>query len=335
MFTTDVLVSASPACGTSAVRTYLQANLRRKQKALLNANAVIAVSSKIAADLKARAPALEAARIEIIPNPVNTAAVRERAAATPPMAGPYALYVGKLAPNKGTSYLVDVIKRADLDWPLVIVGDGPDRVRFEEKAAHSGKDIRLVGWLDPAETATWLSHASLLLFPIVRTRVAEPGADRSERARHPDRSDEHGGHPRHHRGRSDGSAFRLTRGACGGRPTAAQRHAAARTPRGRGGSARERKVRSLVCGSAGGRAVPGTLVRVVIVARSVFPIHGLGGLERSVYDLARHLAMRDMQVTVITRTPRTPVAPDAIHPRYLSSSSHTGLSPAQDAAARR
>ena len=108
-------------------------------------------------------PSSRRARIEVIPNPVNTTAVRDRAAAAPPMAGPYALYVGKLAPNKGTAYLVDVVKRADLDWPLIIVGDGPDRVRFERQAAHSGKDIRLLGWLDPAETATWLSHASLLL----------------------------------------------------------------------------------------------------------------------------------------------------------------------------
>ena len=57
-----------------------------------------------------------------------------------------------------------------------------------------------------------------------------------------------------------------------------------------------------------------TALRVAIVARSVFPIHGLGGLERSVYDLARHLAMRDVQVTLITRTPRQPVAADVIHP---------------------
>lgn len=58
-----------------------------------------------------------------------------------------------------------------------------------------------------------------------------------------------------------------------------------------------------------------TPLRVVIVARSVFPIHGMGGLERSVYDLARHLARRDVRVTLITRTPRTDIAPDAIDPR--------------------
>jgi glycogen(starch) synthase len=56
-------------------------------------------------------------------------------------------------------------------------------------------------------------------------------------------------------------------------------------------------------------------VRVAIVSRSVFPIHGRGGLERSVYDLVRHLADRDLRVTLITRTPDALVEPAAIHPR--------------------
>jgi glycogen synthase len=44
--------------------------------------------------------------------------------------------------------------------------------------------------------------------------------------------------------------------------------------------------------------------RVAVVARSVFPLHGLGGLERSVYDLVRYLARAGVQVTLITRTPQ-------------------------------
>lgn len=55
-------------------------------------------------------------------------------------------------------------------------------------------------------------------------------------------------------------------------------------------------------------------LRVAITARSVFPIHGLGGLERSVYDLTRHLARHDVRVTLITRTPRVPVSGDAVDP---------------------
>jgi glycosyltransferase involved in cell wall biosynthesis len=44
-------------------------------------------------------------------------------------------------------------------------------------------------------------------------------------------------------------------------------------------------------------------LRVAVVARSVFPLHGPGGLERSVYDLVRHLAAADVDVTLITRPP--------------------------------
>lgn len=41
-------------------------------------------------------------------------------------------------------------------------------------------------------------------------------------------------------------------------------------------------------------------LRVAVVARAVMPLHGVGGLERSVHDLVRHLAARGIQVTLIT-----------------------------------
>ena len=53
---------------------------------------------------------------------------------------------------------------------------------------------------------------------------------------------------------------------------------------------------------------------VAITARSVFPIHGVGGLERSVFDLARHLVREGHAVTLITRPPGTPPDPAAVHP---------------------
>jgi glycogen synthase len=46
-----------------------------------------------------------------------------------------------------------------------------------------------------------------------------------------------------------------------------------------------------------------TPIKVALVARSVFPLHGYGGLERHVYDLARALAQRDVDVTLITQPP--------------------------------
>jgi glycogen synthase len=60
-------------------------------------------------------------------------------------------------------------------------------------------------------------------------------------------------------------------------------------------------------------------LRVAIVARSVFPLHGHGGLERHVYDLTRYLADAGVQVTLITREPKgepgSERAAHTIHPR--------------------
>jgi glycogen synthase len=55
--------------------------------------------------------------------------------------------------------------------------------------------------------------------------------------------------------------------------------------------------------------------RVAVVARSVFPLHGFGGLERSVFDLVRHLADAGVSVTLITRPPIAGANPAAIDPR--------------------
>jgi glycogen(starch) synthase len=144
---------------------YMRSNLARKRTGLAAADAVIAVSSTIAADLRARAPELAKTRLEIIPNPIDVASIRARAAAQPrPLEGPYALYLGKLAPNKGTAQLVGVAERAGLDWPLVVVGDGPDRAELAAAAARSDRDVRLVGWLDHDQASAWLGHASILVF---------------------------------------------------------------------------------------------------------------------------------------------------------------------------
>jgi glycogen(starch) synthase len=145
---------------------YMRGNLARKRRGLAAADAIVAVSSTLAADLKVRAPEIAGTRMEIVPNPVNVTALVDRAAGMPPpIDGPYALYVGKLAPNKGTSHLVRAVERAGLDWPLVIAGDGPDRAAIAAAAAKSTRDVRLIGWIDQAQTARWLRHASMLIFP--------------------------------------------------------------------------------------------------------------------------------------------------------------------------
>jgi len=155
---------------------YMRSNLAAKRTGLAKADAVIAVSHRIALDLVQRAPELTGTRMEVIPNPVNIAALRAVARPETEDQGPrdqgprdqgpaYALYLGKLAPNKGTSFLVDVVRQADLDWPLVVAGDGPDRPALERAAKASGQQIEFRGWVDKDDASRLLANASMLIFP--------------------------------------------------------------------------------------------------------------------------------------------------------------------------
>jgi glycosyltransferase involved in cell wall biosynthesis len=56
-------------------------------------------------------------------------------------------------------------------------------------------------------------------------------------------------------------------------------------------------------------------MKVALLSRAVFPLHGVGGLERHVYDLARALADRGLGVTLITPPAGdAPTAGGVIHP---------------------
>tara|TARA_B100000678_G_scaffold291148_1_gene306528 strand:- start:881 stop:1615 length:735 start_codon:yes stop_codon:yes gene_type:complete len=144
----------------------MKANLSMKRRALSQTSAVIAVSTSMADNLRERAPELRATRIEQIPNPINVEAVRKATmGSASPLKSPYALYVGKLATNKGSLKLISVLEQAKLDRPLVIVGDGPDRPLLEILAKRSNCDIRFMGWLPRVEALCWMRHASVLIFP--------------------------------------------------------------------------------------------------------------------------------------------------------------------------
>ncbi|MFB3853488.1 MAG: glycosyltransferase family 4 protein [Vicinamibacterales bacterium] len=57
-------------------------------------------------------------------------------------------------------------------------------------------------------------------------------------------------------------------------------------------------------------------LRVAVIARSVYPVHGVGGLERHVHDLVRHLLARGARVTLVTRRPASSrTAKGILHPR--------------------
>lgn len=141
---------------------YMRHNLGTKRTTLAHADATIGVSSVITADLLARAPELDPSRVSTIPNPVNMAdlEVRDRAAADP-----FVLYAGKLATNKGVQYLLPALDDAKIDWPLVVVGDGPLRASLEADAARRGRVVRWLGWRNRTEVLDLMRGATMLAFP--------------------------------------------------------------------------------------------------------------------------------------------------------------------------
>ena len=145
---------------------YMRANLALKRAAVAQADGVIAVSAALAADLRVRAPELEHTRLEVIPNPVDVSGIRTVAeTGGRPLNGPYAIFVGKLALNKGSTKLIPAVERAGLPWPLVVIGDGPERGRLEGQARQCGRDVRFTGWLPRSDVLCWLRHAAVLVFP--------------------------------------------------------------------------------------------------------------------------------------------------------------------------
>jgi glycosyltransferase involved in cell wall biosynthesis len=149
-----------------SVIPYMRANLRRKRQALARTSAVVAVSTAIADDLRRRAPEISRTALYTIPNPVDMAALDDaHAHAARMLDGPYVLYAGKLAVNKGVQFLPAAYEQAGLGWPLVVVGDGPLRASFEREARDRNIDLRLMGWQDRDRVWSWMRHATMLAFP--------------------------------------------------------------------------------------------------------------------------------------------------------------------------
>ncbi len=86
---------------------------------------------------------------------------------------PYFLYVGRLAQEKNIAgLLASYLEYRDRggDWPLVLVGDGPERASLEQLAAGSNysADIRFVGLKTTAELPQYYAFAGCFVLPSTR-----------------------------------------------------------------------------------------------------------------------------------------------------------------------
>ncbi len=79
------------------------------------------------------------------------------------------LHVGRLVEKKGTTVLIDAIRRLP-EAKLVVIGDGPERTRLQRRAGDLGERVRFLGALAPSEVADWMRRAQVLAAPSVTAR---------------------------------------------------------------------------------------------------------------------------------------------------------------------
>lgn len=78
--------------------------------------------------------------------------------------GNYALFVGRLAPEKGLQTLLQAWQHVGSRIRLRVIGDGPQS-HLVETAAQGGHGIEFLGRRDPADVVTAMSGAQFLVFP--------------------------------------------------------------------------------------------------------------------------------------------------------------------------
>jgi glycosyltransferase involved in cell wall biosynthesis len=85
-----------------------------------------------------------------------------------PVAGEYALYVGRLSPEKGLETLLCAWERLPGRCPLQIIGDGPERATLEGLVRrHKNANVTFRGSLSRTETIEAMKKARFVVVPSV------------------------------------------------------------------------------------------------------------------------------------------------------------------------
>jgi len=188
---TDLVARLGPGRGALALPAipYMLAHVRRRQQALRQADAVIAVSDYVAQRLE---NLVAPERLHVLPNLLDLAmidAVIAKPQTTVSPGTPYLLFVGKLERNKGAHLLIDIFRElsalavggwelgvgkdrsspslsSQLPTPmLVVAGSGPLRPDLERELAVLGVRVRFLDWIDHDEVLRLMAGCELLLFP--------------------------------------------------------------------------------------------------------------------------------------------------------------------------
>lgn len=144
---------------------FVERELQRRQRALQNSDAVIAVSEFVANTLRG---IVDEKKLRVVPNLIDLGETRATISSlqSPISQAPYLMFIGKLNSLKGAELLPEILEKSGVDIPLVVAGDGVLRADLAQC-----KGIEMRGWISNAETLGLLARAQALLFP---SRWAEP-----------------------------------------------------------------------------------------------------------------------------------------------------------------
>ncbi len=134
---------------TSVARIYMKKNLKRKQNALRDSCAIIAVSNFVKNSIVS---VVDSNKISVIPNFFD--------ANLKSTEGDYMLYIGNLKEEKGVLFLLDVLRKTKPKIQTIFIGDGPLKNRLERE-----ENIKVLGRLSHDETMKYLANCNLLVFP--------------------------------------------------------------------------------------------------------------------------------------------------------------------------
>ena len=133
-----------------------------ERTAILDADAIIAVSNGTKADILRAYPEVDAARVHVIYNGIDVAQYRKTSATEALVmygvdpAVPYVLFVGRITRQKGVVHLVDAVKHLPAGMQVVLCAGSPDTPEMEqEMRAHveaaSAADGKIV-WIEKMVT---------------------------------------------------------------------------------------------------------------------------------------------------------------------------------------
>jgi len=152
-----------------------------ERTAILDADAVIAVSQGTKADIQKAYPDVDPARIHVIYNGIDLAEYQktsETKALTDhgvDPAVPYVLFVGRITRQKGVTHLVDAIRYLPADTQIVLCAGAPDTpeiaTELREKVDAARNDHPRIIWIEKMvsrqETIQLYSHARVFCCPSV------------------------------------------------------------------------------------------------------------------------------------------------------------------------